>query len=229
MSCADRDMVTLFLFFLVFGVASSSGSSVSYTLSYATTDCTGPPYALSAFNASSCIPVACATSGGGISSQKTSCFAGPFSAFADPLACPTCAYCGFSSTAPGLNCNINNWAGLSLNALGWCIPNGLNRWIIAYGCTNNGQVSNFTVYSDAACTQVVTPAAPSGTPACVAAQPQCTCPSLLGCTPPTSTIEDICSYAGLFGGGPGQNGSKTSATNQAASLLFVAFLIWATL
>jgi len=222
-------MVTLFLF-LVFGVASSSGSSISYTLSYATTDCTGPPYALSAFNASSCIPVACAASGGGASSQKTSCFAGPFSSFADPLACPTCAYCGFSSSAPGVNCNINNWAGLSLSVLGRCAPNGVNRWTIGYGCTNNGQVSNFTVYSDAACTQVVTPATPSGIPACVALQPQCTCPSLLGCTPPTSTIEDICSYSGLFGGGgPGQNNTPTSAANQAGSLLFVAFLIWATM
>ena len=221
--------------FLVSPASGTVSQWISYQLSYATLDCTGPPYAMRAANLSVCTPVPCAASLG-VLSQQTLCYAGSFQTFVSPMTCPTCAYCGSSSSAPGVNCVRDQWSTLTLSALGACSPGGNGQWTKAYGCWFDGTQENLTTYSDAACTRVTRPSTGgAGSSACVpSSQPACTCQTLPGCTPATSQIEGICSYTGLTSGNgtgtlPGAGTMLKASTGLYMSLITAVAAAWAVL
>jgi len=214
------DVLLLLLLCLSLGGA----NFVAYTLQYNSADCSGPAGSFRAFNQATCTPSACTPSG--FTSQQGFCYAGTLASLANPVSCPGCAYCGSVQFPNGVgNCsNTNGWNFVLFQRLGLCISAGGALWIKAYGCDSFGNVNNYTQYTDAACTQA--PQHTQNDGACTENQPICSIP--LGLTSP---FQDYCSYSGLFGGGggPGQNNTPTSASIQAGSLLFVAFLIWATM
>lgn len=208
---------------LLLYISRGGANFVAYTLQYNSGDCSGPAGSFRAFNQATCTPSACTPSG--LVSQQTFCYAGTLASLANPLACPGCAYCGSVQFPNGAgNCsNTNGWNFVLFQRLGLCIAVNGALWIKGYGCDSSGSMNNYTQYTDAACTQ--SPQHTQNAGSCTENQPVCAIPPGL-----TSPFQDYCSYTGLFGGGgPGQNGTNTAALQVSASLLFVAFLIWATL
>jgi hypothetical protein len=88
--------------------------------------------------------------------------------------------------------------------MGICVNSG-SGWIVSYGCTPFGLASNYTSYSDAACTQTLTHH-PLVTPGCVPGQFECN-------TAGTSITEPLCSYTNLFAGGGGNGGGGGGGNN----------------
>jgi hypothetical protein len=189
---------------------------VSYTLAYNSADCSGTAVAFSARNLTTCVTFPCSAFGGG--SIQGHCFQGTLQALVNPVQCPGCAYCAAVNYAePGCS-DPNQWVSSSAERMGICV-NGGSGWIVSYGCTPFGLASNYTSYSDAACTQTLTHH-PLVTPGCVPGQFECN-------TVGTSIAEPLCSYTNLFtGGGGGQNGTTGAASLLSASIFLLGFLLW---
>ncbi len=224
----DTALCLIVLFFL----AGTRANWVSYTLSYATTDCSGPAYKFFAVNKTTCTAGSCVSSS--VTSQRAFCYAGSLASLANPIECPGCAYCGWVNYPTGINCgDSNNWISAQFDRIGTCVPDP-PLWSKYYGCTASGGVGNITTYNDAACT-IVRSTGFAAWPPCDASSPQCTCPATPSCSVSTATETGYCSYAGIsWGGGGGGNTTKPgNATVLHAHLavvaLAVALLSWACL
>jgi hypothetical protein len=221
---ASGEAIFLFWLFLAMGTLARA-NFVAYTLTYNSLDCSGVPGMFQAFNQPTCTPAACTAST--TASEQSICYAGTLASLANPIVCPGCAYCGSVEYPSATNCmGANNWTTAVFKRLGTCIATGAN-WLIAYGCTAKGAITNFTQYNDQACTQPCTTCTIfDNPPFCQQNQPQCQANVI------PDLVEDYCSYDGLFsggGGGGGNNGSKTVASARTASLVLLAVLVWATL
>jgi len=202
-------MIMLFVWFFLWGTL-VQGQIVAYTLTYSSTDCTGVAGTFKATNKQTCAPAACSPLLQG--SSQGFCYNGTIESLGNPIECPGCAYCGYLQYMQGTQCT-GTWLQSQFIRLGTCVYTP-PTYTIFYGCRTNGVTTNFTEYSDARCTQLVTQVPSAGTQ-CVTGAPQCY----------TSLAETgYCSYTNLFTGGGAGNGN---GSHGAASAVGLSGHLWA--